>query len=73
MGTDIVVTETKYVMCYNLDIPLLHYIVLQPGQHLSTGQPEVELFPNQDEAIIRMIELGFNPDDYINDDEEIIE
>lgn len=69
MGTDITVNETKYIICYNLETMLLHYIVLQPEQHLSTGQPEIEMFSTEQEAIDRMIELGFNPDDYIIKDE----
>lgn len=69
MATDITSTTIQYVLCFNLDIPLLHYIVMEPGQHLSTGQPEVEIFPTEEEAIERMIELGFNPDDYIKKEE----
>ncbi len=71
MGTDIIVNEKKYVICYSLENNVLHYLILEPGQHLSTGQPEVELFPTEEEAIARIIELGFNPDDYIKTEEEI--
>lgn len=72
MSTDITVNEIKYVICYCLETMVLHYVVLEPEQHLSTGQPEVELFPTEQEAIDRMIELGFNPDDYIIKEEEVI-
>ena len=70
MGTDITVNETKYIICYNLSIKLLHYVVLQPGQHLSTGQPQVEQFDTEEQARQRMIQLGFNPNKYIIKDAE---
>lgn len=65
MATDIIFEENKYVICYNLDIPILHYVPVIAGQHLSTGQPEIEVLNTEDEAIVRISELGFNPDDYI--------
>lgn len=70
MGIDIIADKVKFVICYNLETMLLHYLILQPGQHLSTGQPNLEQFDTADEVIARMIELGFNPDDYIPKDEE---
>ena len=65
MPTDITVNEKKYIICYDVNTPVLHYVVLEPERLLSTGQPEVEVFDTEDEVIARMIELGFNPDDYI--------
>jgi hypothetical protein len=65
MATDITVNSKKYIICYNIETPILHYVVLEPLKYLSTGQPEVEIYDTEDEVIIRIAELGFNPDDYI--------
>jgi hypothetical protein len=65
MATDITVNEKKYVICYSLENKVLHYVELKPGNNLSTGQPEVELYDTEEEVISRISELGFNPDDYI--------
>jgi len=65
MSIDITTDHIQYVICYDLNIPLLHYIVMDAGQHLSTGLPDLEVFPTEEDARLRIIELGFNPDDYI--------
>ena len=35
----------------------IHMIALQPGNHLASGQPNVEMYPDEEKAIARVLEV----------------
>jgi len=50
-------TETKWIVCHGPDV--VHYVELEPGYSLETGQPNCESFDVEQEALDRAIELGY--------------
>ena len=35
----------------------IHVMALQPGNHLASGQPNVEMYPDEEKAIARVLEV----------------
>lgn len=54
--------EKTYWVAHN---PSVHYGVLEPGEHVSTGQLEFEHFARLLPWRARVSELGGNPDDVL--------
>lgn len=60
-------TTTTWYVCHGTD-DVIHFIELEPGSVFETGQPNVETFDNETDAIARAEELGydFNPEEDTN-------
>lgn len=50
-------TETKWIVCHGPDV--VHYVELEQGSAVKSGQPNVEQFDNEQEAVARAEELGY--------------
>jgi hypothetical protein len=50
---------TTHYVIYNLDVPLVLFQTVEPGDALATGQPHVEPFTDEAAARARAIELGY--------------
>jgi|SaaInlV_120m_DNA_3_1039746.scaffolds.fasta_scaffold59652_1 hypothetical protein len=51
-------TETKWIVCHN-GSGVIHYVILEPGTIMETGQPYCEGFADRDDALARAIKLGY--------------
>lgn len=59
------VAETKtWTLAHGPEV--LHFVEIQEGQHFDSGQPNVEHFSSEEEAIARAIELD---PDWVHPDE----
>ena len=54
-----------YFVCHGPDA--VHYVEVDESSSMTTGQPEVEEFDNEDDAKARAIELG-----YVFEDDELL-
>jgi hypothetical protein len=52
---------TTHYVIYNLDVPLVMFQTVEPGDALATGQPHIEVFTDRAAAEARAIELGWIP------------
>ena len=51
--------NTTYYVCHGPDV--VHYVELEQGSAFKSGQPNVEQFDNEQEAIARALRLGYEP------------
>jgi hypothetical protein len=60
---------TTHYVIYNLDVPLVMFQTIEPGDALATGQPHVEPFADAAAARARATELGYvfpSPEDELS-------
>ena len=48
---------TTYYVCHGPNA--VHYVELNSGSNMSSGQPNIEQFDNEVEAVARATELGY--------------
>ena len=48
---------TTYYVCHGPNA--VHYVELDSGSNMSSGQPNIEQFDNEAEAVTRATELGY--------------
>jgi hypothetical protein len=41
------IDNKKYILCYNIETPILHYVILE------TGQPEIEIYDTENKYKIK--------------------
>jgi len=51
--------QTMWVVCHGPDV--VHFIELEAGNSMATGQPNCEHFDTEEEGLARAEELGYVP------------
>jgi len=65
MTDDYVAEVDTWVVCYNADQSVHHFIAMADGQHLATRIENIEAFTDYDQAVARYQEInpGWVPDE----------
>ena len=65
MTDDYVAENDTWVVCYNANQSVHHFISMTDGQHLATQLETIEVFTDYDQAVARYQEInpGWVPDD----------
>jgi len=53
--------NTTYYVCHGPDV--VHFVESDGESTVTSGQPNIEQFDTEEEALARAIELGYEPDD----------
>ena len=53
--------NTTYYVCHGPDV--VHFVESDGKSTVTSGQPNIEQFDTEEEALARAIELGYEPDD----------
>jgi len=56
---------TTYYVCHGPNA--VHYVELDSGSNMSSGQPNIEEFDNEAEAVARATELGYVFDEALDE------
>lgn len=70
--TNLQYTEKKWIIAHNSN-DVCHYIELEAGIDLTTGQPSVEAFDTFEECAERIVMLGFDLNKVIGPKQQSIE
>ena len=63
MASEYTATARTWSICHNND-DVLHISILEEGDFLETGQPELEVFDNEEDLKDRVEEISGDPDYY---------
>jgi hypothetical protein len=53
--------NTTYYVCHGPDV--VHFVESDGESTVTSGQPNIEQFDTEEEALARAIELGYEPDE----------
>ncbi len=70
--TNLQYTEKKWIIAHNSN-DVCHYVELEAGIDLTTGQPNVEAFDSFEECAERIVTLGFDLNTVIGPKKQSIE
>ena len=54
-------SNTTYYVCHGPDV--VHFVESDGESTVTSGQPNIEQFDTEEEALARAIELGYEPDE----------
>ena len=54
-------SDSSYYVCHGPDV--VHFVESDGESTVTSGQPNIEQFDTEEEALARAIELGYEPDE----------